>query len=67
MVAKNLLKARMTEMGKTQKEVARRMGISAQTLSYKLNGRIEFKVSEIDSLCDELGIRDKERYFFAEI
>lgn len=65
MTATNLLKAKIREHGFTQSDVADLLKISAQSFSYKLNNKIEFKASEIEILCKKLNITDKDAYFFA--
>lgn len=64
MTATNLLKAKLIEMGYRQDEVADILHISAQSFSYKLNNKREFKASEIDTLCSVLEIQNKDAYFF---
>lgn len=64
MTATKLLKARIIEMGYTYVTLARMLGISYQTLCYKINNKLEFKASEIEKLCDILSISDKDKYFF---
>lgn len=66
MTASNKLKAKLFENNLTQSEVAKQLGMSAQTFNYKLNNRIEFKASEIERLCKLLNITDKDSYFFCE-
>lgn len=66
MTATNKLKAKLSEKGLTQREMADKLGISYQSFSYKLNNKIEFKASEIKALCKELNISDKDAYFFCE-
>ena len=57
------LRARFTELGLTQAEVAEKIGISANSLSRKLNGRQDFKLSEVRSLCNVLGIDNQAEIF----
>lgn len=64
MVKSNLLKAKMTEKGYTQKSLASAIGISAASLNYKINNIREFKVSEMRKICDLLEIGPQEAYFF---
>lgn len=64
-----LLKAVIKESGKTYKHLAKCIGISAYSLSMKVNNVREFKMREVSILCKELGItslRKKEDIFFAE-
>jgi predicted transcriptional regulator len=48
--------------------IAEKMGISRQTLYLKMNGKREFKTSEITNLCDILRLtnEEKERIFFTD-
>lgn len=66
LTATNKLKAKLSEKGLTQSEVADKLGISYQAFSYKLNNKSEFKASEIETLCKELDISDKDAYFFCD-
>ena len=63
--ATNKLKSKMVEAGITQAELARLLGISAQSMNYKINNKSEFKVSEIEAVADVLKIVNKDEYFFA--
>lgn len=60
----NLLKAKITEKGETQKSVAKAIGISENSLSRKINGVREFRLSEIFNLCDFLDIENPKDIFF---
>ena len=60
----NKLRAKIRENGFTQKEVAEKIGISLQSLSYKINNKIEFIASEMERLFNLLDITDKVSYFF---
>jgi transcriptional regulator with XRE-family HTH domain len=60
------LKAKFVENGLTQKRIADKLGISYQSLSDKVNNKVEFKASEIETLCKILNIQVKEPYFFSE-
>lgn len=64
MTNSNKLRAKIRENGFTQKEVAEKIGISLQSLSYKINNKIEFRASEMERLCNLLDITDKDSYFF---
>ena len=55
------LKTRIADSGMTLTAVARLTGMSRMTLYNKLDGKHEFKVSEIISLCEALHLSDKER------
>ncbi len=66
MVNTALLKGSITAAGYTQESFAKVLGISAQSLNYKLNNIREFKVSEIMKVCDILDIINKDEYFFVQ-
>ena len=60
------LKGRIREIFDTQSAFAEAMGISAITLSAKLNNKVQWKSSEIDKACELLKIAKEEIpiYFF---
>ena len=60
----NELRSLIVKNGYTQTSIAEKIGISYKSFSYKLNNKVEFKVSEIEALCSILGITDKDKYFF---
>ncbi len=62
----SLLRARIIEKGFTQEQIAAKLGISYQAFSYKINNKNEFKVSEIQKLCELLSITNKDDYFFCQ-
>ena len=64
MTATNKLKSKLIECGFTQTTIARMLNISYQAFNNKLNNKLDFKASEIDALCEILGIEDKDAYFF---
>lgn len=61
------LKGRMAEKGFTLTELSETMHLSRPCLRKKINGDVDFKVSEIERLCDALEIKRGEvaGYFFA--
>lgn len=61
------IRSLMAKRGLTQCDMAKALGMSYQSFSYKLNNKVEFKASEIEALCDVLAIRDKDFYFFCSI
>lgn len=61
-----LLKAKMVENDITQNKLAKDIGISANSLSRKLNGSREFKLSEICSICEVLSIEDPIAIFLSK-
>lgn len=59
------LKALMVEKGFTQEQLAKKLGISEQSLNYKINNKREFKASEIQALTKILDVQDVDLIFFA--
>lgn len=62
------LLGRIVEKVGTQGRFAERMETSERTMSLKLNGKIDWKQTEIAKACQVLDIPDEEiaLYFFAE-
>lgn len=60
----NKLKAKMTELGYTQKKLASDMGITVQTLNSKLNGRSILTLDEAVSITKILKIINPAEIFF---
>ena len=60
------LLGRIKEVGITQEELAHRIGIKPNTLSFKLNNGSKFKTDEILLLCEVLQINTQyiPLYFF---
>ena len=54
----NLLKAKMTEIGFTQRSLASKIKMSPTTLNLKLAGKRPFSLDEVERICDALGICD---------
>jgi hypothetical protein len=48
--------------------LAKALNITSYAFSMKINGKTEFKASEIDILCKllNIGVRDRMRIFFAQ-
>lgn len=64
-----LLKELIAKKGLKLKYVADYLGLSAYGLSKKINNEQEFKVSEVNALCELLNIKDlelKEKIFFVK-
>lgn len=62
------LNKRIDESGLKKNYIAKMLGIKPDTLTRKINNEREFKASEINALCDVLGIEsleEKEHIFFA--
>lgn len=67
MINTKLLKSYFVKNGLTQEDVAKNIGISYQSLSDKVNNKVQFKVNEVSSLCEMLNIKDdKDEIFFAK-
>lgn len=67
MINTKLLKSYFVKNGLTQEDVAKNIGISYQSLSDKVNNKVQFKVNEVSSLCEILNIKDdKDEIFFAK-
>lgn len=61
----NLIRAKMKEKGFTQEEVAQKIGISGNSLSRKILGKRDFRLSEIKALCEILGIENAHEIFLS--
>lgn len=48
------------EFGDTQSELARVLGVTKSTLSWKINGKAEFKQSEIKTIADRYDLTGEE-------
>lgn len=48
------------EFGDTQGELARMLGVTESTLSWKINGKSEFRQSEIKAIADRYGLTGEE-------
>ena len=57
----------MTEKKFTQRNLALEMGISAQSLNGKLNGRVQFTLKEVLDIMNLLEIDNPNDYFFTSI
>lgn len=55
---KNKLAGAIASAGLTQRELAKKIGISKNTFSAKMNGKSFFNTDEIDKICNELLICD---------
>ena len=65
MINANLIKARIVELGMTQEQTAKQMGITQKTFSTKIKtGKLG--LDEAEKLIGLLNINDPERYFFAD-
>lgn len=62
-----LLEAIIADRGLKKNYIAKTIGVSQETLTRKIKNASEFKASEIDKLCQILGISDpkmREAVFF---
>lgn len=55
------LEAAIKGSGKNREQIANYLGISLTSLSYKINGKREFKGSEIFKICEFCNICDEDR------
>lgn len=64
----NKLKAAIALKGITAGDLADRIGMSRQSISYKMNNIREFRVKEIIAISDALNLtlEEKEAIFFAD-
>ncbi len=60
------LKSRLVEIGITQNELAKNLGLSAPTISQKINNLRPMNLEEAEKICEYLKIKDKDfsKYFF---
>ena len=59
----NLLKGKMAEKGVNQKELAKAIGISINSMSRKLSGKREFQLSEAVAISDFLQLENPGEIF----
>lgn len=62
----NKIRAKIAEHGMTQGEVAKIIGISANSLSRKLLGKRGFLLSEVIALCSVLELDNPQEIFLEE-
>lgn len=58
MIQRNKLLGKMAERGYTQQRLAEELGMSKNTLSYKINGKGVFDTDDVKVICDKLNIID---------
>lgn len=64
------LRAKLIITGKTQKDIAKCLGISLPSVNAKINNKRFFKPSEINKLCEFLqisSIEERFQIFFTEL
>ena len=54
----NLLRGAIIAQGLTMQSVAQKIGISRNSMSARMNGKVPFNADEIEKLCVLLGISD---------
>ncbi len=67
MVDTERLEELVTESGKKKSFLAESLGITVQSLRRKFDNKADFKTSEVQTLCQQLGItslEEKEKIFF---
>lgn len=66
MVNSNKLKGRIVELGLTQKDLAKALGIATTTISQKINNVRSMSLNEAFTIADILKIPDEQfrEYFF---
>ncbi|MBR3960845.1 MAG: helix-turn-helix transcriptional regulator [Clostridia bacterium] len=57
----NKLLGAMAEKGITQKELAKKLGISKNTVNSKINGKGHFDTEQAIKICEILGVDEPER------
>lgn len=62
----NFLRSEMVKCGMTQKELAKSIGISENSLSRKMTGKREFTLKEATAICAVLHICDPANIFLRE-
>lgn len=61
MTNKNELKAALARKGMTATALAEMIGISRQSLSYRINNSVEFRISEVEKISQILGLSLEEK------
>jgi transcriptional regulator with XRE-family HTH domain len=61
------LKGRMTECGYTHKKMAKALGLSDASFSYKINGKRDFTLKELNIMARVLNMDDVMPYFFTDV
>ena len=63
------LRNKISEKGIKYNYIAEKLGLSAYGLQLKIDGKNDFRTTEVSKLCDILSItslKEKERIFFAK-
>ncbi len=66
---KNRLKAKMIENGDTQNDLAKALNLSVSNLSLRINGKMDFRQSEIDTIKKryKLSSSELDSIFFEDV
>lgn len=62
----SIIRGKIKEKELTQETLAEMLGMSANSLSRKLNGKREFTISEASAVSEILGIENPNDVFFAQ-
>ena len=62
----NKLKGAMAEKGISQADIAKILGLSTNSVSAKINGKVDFKVGEMQKICDFLQV-DPHIFFTSNV
>lgn len=57
-MSNNKLKGKIAEAGFSQRSLAKEIGMSKNSLNSKINGKTPFNTTEIQRICEKLGITD---------
>ncbi len=60
MIDSKCLKRQIDKAGYTQNTLAKRIGVSKNTMSSKINGKSEFTIDNIERICKTLNISSKD-------
>lgn len=60
MIQKNILKSKLSLKEKTQKDLAKALGLSKVSVSKKVNGLLRFSLPEVKKIKDYLELTDDE-------
>lgn len=53
-----MLRGLMSDRHISQRDLAKRLGVSVNTVNARLTGKVPFRISEIEAICEILDIRD---------
>lgn len=61
---REILKQRLSEQHLTQGQLASKIGICENSMSRKMRGKREFRISEVIAICNALQITNPSEIFF---